>query len=57
MSKKADEILSMLRSDRRKAFRLLYKEYAGMVIYLVKKNSGNEQDGEDVFSRMFIGFI
>lgn len=47
------ELMSLLKSanssDNDKGFRYMYKEYLGMVQSVVVNNSGDSQDGEDIF--------
>ena len=39
-----------------KAFRYLYKAYYSMALQYVKSNSGGENDAEDVFQEVLVGF-
>jgi RNA polymerase sigma factor (sigma-70 family) len=48
------ELLKLLRTDYRVAFKQLYKDYFRMVEYLVTKNSGSVADAEDVFQEIMI---
>jgi len=48
------EILQLLRTDYRAAFKLLYKDYYRMVEYLVTRNSGSTADAEDIFQEVML---
>lgn len=44
-----EEIIDNLKVENNKAFKLLYKEYFGMVNRFVTNNSGQSSDAEDIF--------
>lgn len=57
MAVQTAEILSLLHSDYKQAFRILYKSYHGMVAHLVKSNSGNKQDADDLFQDVLVALF
>ena len=54
MAQKADDIIELLRTDRKQAFQQLYKKYYSMVSYLIKKNSGSKEDAADIFQESLV---
>jgi len=49
-----NQLLVLLKSDYRTAFRHLYKTYFRMTEYFITKNSGMNADAEDIFQEVMI---
>jgi len=55
MSTSHDQLLlNGLRSDDSRSLSLLYSEYYASVAYYIKKNSGTDQDAEDIFQETIV---
>jgi RNA polymerase sigma factor (sigma-70 family) len=51
------QLLDLLKTDYRSAFRHLYQEHFRMVEYFIIKNSGNTPDAEDVFQETMLALF